>query len=148
MKQDQTDIQERVFRLNYSRRQNFFKQIAALLAAILLCAASPIASFAQTNAAPYDERLARLAEVLGSIHYLRNLCGDVSNEWREEMEALLTVEKPDPNRRAQLISSFNKGYRGFDSVYTSCTPQALEAVDAYMNEGRALAIETNNRYAQ
>lgn len=148
MEQDQTGIQERVFRLNYFRPQTLFKHIAALLAVILLCAASPVASFAQTNSAPYDERLARLAEVLGSIHYLRNLCGDVSNEWREEMEALLTVERPDPNRRAQLISSFNRGYRGFDSVYTSCTPQALEAVDAYMNEGIALAIETNSRYAQ
>ncbi|MEM5500502.1 TIGR02301 family protein [Ahrensia kielensis] len=122
--------------------------MAAFMLAIALGVASPVTALAQTGAAPYDERLSRLSEVLGSIHYLRNLCGDVSNDWREQMETLLTVERPAPNRRARLISSFNKGYRTFDSVYTACTPQAIEAVDAYMSEGKTLALEINNRYAQ
>ena len=26
--------------------------------------------------APYEQNLLRLAEVLGSLHYLRNLCGE------------------------------------------------------------------------
>lgn len=131
-----------------AKQQSYFKRIAAFFAAFVLCASSPIASFAQTSAAPYDERLSRLSEVLGSIHYLRNLCGDNSNIWREQMETMLSFEKPAPIRRARLISSFNKGYRSFDSVYTNCTPQALLAVDDYMSEGRSLALEINNRYAQ
>lgn len=98
--------------------------------------------------APYDSRLQRLSEVLGSIHYLRNLCGETSNQWRDQMEGLLAVEKPAPNRRARLIAQFNKGYRSFDSVYATCTPQALTAVDRYMNEGKALAGEINSRYAE
>ncbi|MEM9574177.1 MAG: TIGR02301 family protein [Pseudomonadota bacterium] len=100
------------------------------------------------SVAPYDSRLQRLSEVLGSIHYLRNLCGETSNQWRDQMEGLLAVEKPTPNRRARLIAEFNKGYRSFNSVYTTCTPQALTAVDRYMNEGKALAGEINSRYAE
>ncbi len=98
--------------------------------------------------APYDSRLQRLSEILGSIHYLRNLCGETSNQWRDQMEGLLAVEKPAPNRRARLIAQFNKGYRSFNSVYAACTPQALTAVDRYMIEGNALAGEINSRYAE
>lgn len=101
-----------------------------------------------TSVAPYDSRLQRLSEVLGSIHYLRNLCGETSNQWRDQMEGLLAVEKPTPNRRARLIAQFNKGYRSFNSVYATCTPQALTAVDRYMIEGKALAGEINSRYAE
>lgn len=98
--------------------------------------------------APYDSRLQRLSEVLGSIHYLRNLCGETSNQWRDQMEGLLAVEKPTPNRRARLIAQFNKGYRSFSSVYATCTPQALTAVNRYMIEGKDLAGEINSRYAE
>ncbi|KAG1648813.1 hypothetical protein GQR58_029548 [Nymphon striatum] len=41
--------------------------------------------------APYDSRLQRLSEVLGSVHYLRNLCGEESNQWRDQMSGLLTA---------------------------------------------------------
>lgn len=126
--------------------------------AVLCLGASTASSLAQeaqtphlqpsSSVAPYDSRLYRLSEVLGSIHYLRNLCGETSNQWRDQMEGLLAVERPSPNRRARLIAQFNKGYRSFDSVYAACTPQALSAVDRYMTEGRALAGEINSRYAE
>lgn len=108
--------------------------------------AAPITRSARV--APYDSRLQRLSEILGSIHYLRNLCGETSNQWRDQMEGLLAVEKPAPNRRARLIAQFNKGYRSFNSVYANCTPQALTAVNRYMIEGKALAGEINSRYAE
>nr|WP_223385586.1 TIGR02301 family protein [Oricola cellulosilytica] len=97
---------------------------------------------------PYDENLLRLAEVLGSVHYLRNVCGEESNSWRERMEELLVVENPEPLRRARLVASFNRGYRTFDSVYTKCTRQALDAVERYMREGLELTREINSRYGE
>lgn len=100
------------------------------------------------SSVPYDDKLLRLAEVLGSIHYLRNLCGEESNQWRDQMETMLTVENPEPLRRARLIASFNRGYRTFDSVYTSCTDQALLAVERYMAEGLGLSREINSRYGE
>lgn len=103
---------------------------------------------AGSSVVPYDENLLRLAEVLGSVHYLRNVCGEESNIWRERMEELLVVENPEPLRRARLVASFNRGYRTFDSVYTKCTRQALDAVERYMREGLDLTREINSRYGE
>ena len=96
--------------------------------------------------APYDAKLGRLAEVLGSIHYRTNLCSEPSNRWREEMEQLLAAEKPEPVRRARLVAAFNKGYRSFDSVYTRCTEQARVSADRYLEEGRALTLELTSTF--
>lgn len=95
---------------------------------------------------PYEKKLVRLAEVLGSIHYLRNLCGEKGTRWRDEMEALLQTEKPAPERRAKLIASFNRGYRSFGGVYSSCTDSAITAIGRYMNEGEGLSREIVTRY--
>jgi uncharacterized protein (TIGR02301 family) len=90
--------------------------------------------------------LLRLAEVLGSLHYLRNLCGEEGNRWRSEMEKLLTTENPDPNRRARFVASFNRGYRSFDGVYVNCTASATAAIGRYMKEGEALTRDVAARY--
>lgn len=123
--------------------------VASMYSTVTPAQESEIASTTRSaGVAPYDSRLQRLSEILGSIHYLRNLCGETSNQWRDQMEGLLAVEKPAPNRRARLIAQFNKGYRSFNSVYATCTPQAMTAVDRYMIEGKALAGEINSRYAE
>ena len=122
-------------------------KILGMAAACALAMTAPAP--AQVSATvPYDAKLMRLAEVLGSIHYLRNLCGETSNRWREQMEGMLVAENPEPLRRARMIASFNRGYRTFDSVYVTCTEQALAAVDRYMEEGRTLAREITNRYGE
>lgn len=119
--------------------------IGAIAAALIF--ALP-ASAQVSTAVPYDDKLIRLAEVLGSIHYLRNLCGEESNQWREQMESLLAAENPEVLRRARLIASFNRGYRTFDSTYVTCTEQALAAVNRYMAEGLTLSREITNRYGE
>jgi uncharacterized protein (TIGR02301 family) len=96
--------------------------------------------------APFEARLMRLAEVLGSLHYLRNLCGERGSHWREQMEKLLEAEKPDEARRAKFIANFNRGYRSFDEIYVNCTSSAVEAIDRYMKEGEALSREIAGRY--
>jgi len=126
-------------------RTNAHTRVIAATAALLF-AALPAAHAAST--VPYDAKLMRLAEVLGSIHYLRNICGEKSNQWRDQMESLLATENPEPLRRARLIARFNRGYRTFDSVYVTCTGQALEAVERYMAEGLSLTREINSRYGE
>jgi len=96
--------------------------------------------------APFEPRLMRLAEVLGSLHYLRNLCGEEGNQWRGEMEKLITAENPEPARRARFVASFNRGYRSFDGVYVSCTASATEAITRYMKEGEALTRDIAVRF--
>ena len=129
------------------RRQNHGSQGAMLRRAapafaVLLCLAAP----ARAVDAPYEKDMLRVAEVLGSLHYLRNLCGEDGNVWREEMEKLLGTENPDETRRARYVASFNKGYRSFGSTYTNCTPSALEAIGRYLREGENLTKEIAARY--
>jgi uncharacterized protein (TIGR02301 family) len=96
--------------------------------------------------APFDPGLMRLAEVLGSLHFLRNLCGEKGSEWRGQMEKLLEAENPDPTRRAQFIASYNRGYRSFEGTYSNCTASAAEAIGRYMKEGERLTRDIALRY--
>ena len=77
----------------------------------------------------------RLAEVLGSLHYLRNLCGERATSGATSMERLLAAENPEPERRARFIASFNRGYRSFDGIYTNCT-RIGDGSDQPLHEGR------------
>jgi uncharacterized protein (TIGR02301 family) len=97
---------------------------------------------------PYDDRLGRLSEIVGAVHYLRNLCNASGEpEWRQSLQALLDAEtKEEPKRRARLTAAYNRGYRSFAAVYTSCTSAALRAEENYRNEGATLATEITARY--
>ncbi|TCL96719.1 uncharacterized protein (TIGR02301 family) [Rhizobium sp. PP-WC-2G-219] len=98
--------------------------------------------------APYDARLLRMAEIVGSVTYLRTLCADATaGEWRADMQALIDREAgAEPDRRARLTAAFNRGYRSFASVYTSCTPSAVLADQRYRDEGATLAAEIVSRF--
>lgn len=98
--------------------------------------------------APYDDKLARLSEIIGAVHYLRNLCDKEGEpEWREAMQALVDAEtSTEPKRRARMVSAYNRGYRSFASVYTTCTSSAIAAEGFYRNEGATLAVEIAARY--
>ncbi len=98
--------------------------------------------------APYDARLLRMAEIVGSVTYLRTLCADPkAGEWRSDMQALIDREAgAEPDRKARLTAAFNRGYRSFASVYTSCTPSAVLADQRYRDEGATLAAEIVSRF--
>ncbi|MGP2491835.1 TIGR02301 family protein [Mesorhizobium sp. PUT5] len=116
--------------------------LCAVVAAGLMAGAQPV----RAAEAPFEPGLMRLAEILGSLHFLRNLCGEKGDRWRAEMERLLEAEKPDPERRARFIASFNRGYRSFGGTYTRCTASATEAVDRYMKEAEQLSRDIASRY--
>ena len=89
---------------------------------------------------PYDARLLRLSEILGAIHYLRELCGANEGQiWRKQMEELVRVEGSTAIRRANLVKGFNKGYRGYRRTYRACTDSAKTAVDRFMEEGEQIS---------
>lgn len=97
--------------------------------------------------AAYMKPLERLSTILGSIHYLRSLCGaDDADSWRERMNALLETQKPGDAERRILVAHFNGGYRAFESTYRRCTPSAELAVDRYLKEGARLSTEIASRY--
>ncbi len=99
-------------------------------------------------ATPYDARLQRLSEILGAVHYLRNLCADKTEDgWRDSMQKLIELEAAnEPERRERLTASFNRGYRAFAATYTACTGPAVVAEERYRNEGATLASEITARF--
>ena len=97
--------------------------------------------------APYDGQLLRLAEVLGSISYLRELCGAPQEDWRRTMRQLLDSDAAnEPARRERLTAAYNRGYRSFAAVHGSCTLAARNAEERYRNEGATLATEIASRF--
>jgi uncharacterized protein (TIGR02301 family) len=121
-------------------------RLAAIL--LLISASFLVPARAQDAAAPFDGDLQRLAEILGTLHYLRGICG--SNEglkWRNEMQALVDAETPSGDRRARMIAAFNRGYNGFQQTYRTCTPAATVAVRRYIDEGVKISRDLTARYA-
>jgi uncharacterized protein (TIGR02301 family) len=99
-------------------------------------------------AAPFDADLQRLAEILGTLHYLRNICGtNEGQKWRGEMQALVDAETPSGDRRTRMIASFNRGYNGFQQTYRTCTPAATVAIKRYLDEGSKISRDLTARYA-
>ena len=122
-----------------------------LIRALLLLALSATAALAQPSAggrAPYESDLQRLSEIMGALHYLRDLCGAREGQiWRNEMQALVDAEAPSGERRERLIASFNRGYRGFQQTYRTCTPAATLAIRRYIDEGLKISRDLTARYA-
>jgi uncharacterized protein (TIGR02301 family) len=124
--------------------------LARAFAVLLLIAA---ATQAHAQVVPggrpaYEADLTRLAEILGALHYLRDLCGAREGQtWRNEMQQLLDAEAPSGERRERLTASFNRGYRGFQQTYRACTPAANYAIRRYLEEGSRIARDVTARYA-
>lgn len=116
-----------------------------LLGAAVVSGSAPARAQA---AAPFDGNLQRLAEILGALHYLRGICGaNEGTKWRNEMQALVDAEAPTGDRRARMIGAFNRGYRGFQQTYRTCTPAADLVIRRYLEEGSKIAREVTARYA-
>jgi uncharacterized protein (TIGR02301 family) len=122
------------------------RRILTLVFLVLAALGTP--ARAVDGVAPYDGDLQRLSEILGALHYLRAVCG--SNEgkkWQLEMQALIDAEAPSGERRNRLIVSFNRGHRGFQQTYRTCTPAAGVAIHRYLTEGAKIAREITARYS-
>jgi uncharacterized protein (TIGR02301 family) len=132
--------------------RRFVFLIALLIAFPALAQApAPPAAPAAPNVsatAPYEAELQRLSEILGALHYLRDICGAKEGMiWRNEMQALIEAEAPTGERKEKLTASFNRGYRGFQQSYRTCTPAADLAIRRYLEEGAKIARDITARYA-
>jgi uncharacterized protein (TIGR02301 family) len=121
------------------------------IVSLLLCLAAQgpvVPARAETAPAAFDGDLQRLAEIMGALHYLRAVCGaNEGQKWRNEMQALIEAEAPDGDRKRKIVASFNRGYRGFQQTYRTCTPAADLAIRRYLDEGAKIAREITARYA-
>ena len=108
-----------------------------MMAVALAAAIAPPGAHANSpDNRPYDDRLLRLSEILGAVHYLRELCGANDGQlWRDRMTELMNAEGSSALRRARLTRSFNQGYRSYSRTYIACTPTAQTAISRFLTEG-------------
>ena len=93
-----------------------------------------------TDARPYDDKLIRLSEILGAVHYLRELCGGNEGQaWRDRMRELIETDKGSALRRVKLTKSFNHGYRSYRRTYQSCNAPAQATLAKFVSEGVELS---------
>jgi uncharacterized protein (TIGR02301 family) len=110
------------------------------LALAMLLATVGSSAFAASDAKPYDDRLLRLSEILGAVHYLRELCGANEGQyWRDRMRDLMDAEGSSALRRAKLTRAFNQGYRSYSRTYNACSPSAQTAITRFLSEGSDLS---------
>lgn len=107
---------------------------------LLLVMSTSWPTFAAPEGKPYDDRLLRLSEILGAIHYLRELCGANEGQyWRDRMRDLMDAEGSSALRRAKLTRAFNQGYRSYSRTYNTCSPSAQTAITRFLSEGSELS---------
>jgi uncharacterized protein (TIGR02301 family) len=76
------------------------------------------------------------------------LCGaNEGAKWRNEMQALVEAETQGGDRRDKLIAGFNRGYRGYQQTYRTCTPAANLVIRRYLEEGARISRDITARYA-
>jgi len=122
-----------------SKHTSFATTGAAWVLMLALCVIHVPSAVAQ-DTKPYDERLMRLSEILGAVHYLRELCGANDGQlWRERMREIMDGEGSSALRRAKLTRSFNNGYRSYSRTYQVCSQSAQTAIHRFLVEGSQIA---------
>ena len=107
----------------------------------------PPPAAAEPPPAPYEPELLRMAEIIGSVAFLRSLCtAPDAAEWPQRMQQLIEAEGTTPGRKERLAGAYNRGYRAFALTYRVCTPSATEATNRYLDEGDKLARNLSSRY--
>ena len=116
------------------------KRLCASAAGLLALASVTFAQSSPSDTRPYDDKLLRLSEILGAVHYLRELCGANDGQlWRDRMKELMDTEGSSALRRAKLTRSFNNGYRSYSRTYNTCSASAQTAVTRFLAEGAEIA---------
>lgn len=121
---------------------------AIILALVLAAAGVARAQEAALETGPppaYEPDLVRLSEVIGSLAFLRDLCGaEDAPEWPARMQVLIEAEGEGSAER--LAGAYNRGYRAFALTYRVCTPAAERAIDTYLAEGERLSQAVARRF--
>ena len=95
---------------------------------------------------PFASELERLAEIMGSLQFLTELCAEEEQPWRAEMTALIAAAEGTEAWRMRVADRYNLGYTSFAAIYRDCTPAAIEAISRYRQRGAILAEEIAQQF--
>lgn len=96
---------------------------------------------------PYEPKILRLAEILGALSYLGELCGEAeAADWRARMQMVLETDAGTSQQKERLAGLFNRSFRGYERSYQICTPNAQAAITRFLLEGGNIAHDLVSRY--
>jgi uncharacterized protein (TIGR02301 family) len=109
-------------------------------------AEAPNPQSAEPPPPPYEPEILRLAEILGALAWLDDLCGSKS-DWRLRMQQFLEAEAKTPERKERFAGSFNRSFHDYEQSYQTCTPNAQIIISRFLTEGGRRAREVVNRFS-
>lgn len=99
------------------------------------------------TSAPFDAPLDHLAELMGTLAFMRDLCGDGDGAaWRDKLQALIDAEGRTGARVERLAGSFNRGFQSYQLTYRTCTPAAQLVIERSLDEGSRIAKDLSVRF--
>ncbi len=107
---------------------------------------NPDAPASEPPPPPYEPQALRLAEILGALAYLGDLCGS-TDDWRGKMQQFLEAEAKTAYRKERLAGTFNRSFHDYEQSYRVCTPNAQIVIGRFLAEGGKLAHEIVNRFS-
>lgn len=112
--------------------------IGAALALALMLVSAPGSTPARAE--DMTGGLLRLAEILGSVHHLREVCGAHEGAlWRNKMIDMLNVADLDAGTRQVMVSHFNEAYYQARAAFPDCSDSAAAKANSLFDEARRLA---------
>ena len=119
----------------------------ALLAFVFLAQAPALAQAPDAPPPPYEPQLLRLSEIMGSLAWLREVCGDNDgDQWRAGMRRLMEAEAQTEARRERLAGAYNRGFRSYEMLHRTCTPNTRAIIERFLEEGGKLAGDITGRF--
>jgi uncharacterized protein (TIGR02301 family) len=96
---------------------------------------------------PYEPQLLRLAQIMGALAYLRDLCGSHDAEaFHQKMASLLETEAKSEARKESLAGAYNSGFEGYQLNYRVCTATAHEIIARFLDEAAKISTDLASRY--
>ncbi|PNG24974.1 TIGR02301 family protein [Methylocella silvestris] len=106
----------------------------------------PAPATPETPPPPYEPQILRLAEILGALAYLDDICG-AKDDWRKKMQDFLEAEARTVDRKERLAGAFNRSFHDYEQSYQACSPNAQIVISRFLSEGGKLARDVANRFS-
>jgi uncharacterized protein (TIGR02301 family) len=96
---------------------------------------------------PYEPDLLKLAEIIGSMAFLRTICeGQEKGIWPARMTKLIEAEGRTQAIKERLAGAYNRGFSSYALVHRECTSVAREAGARLARDGDELSRKLANRF--
>ncbi|AWY99860.1 MAG: TIGR02301 family protein [Rhodobiaceae bacterium] len=132
--------QQRLVDLSQIGTKQLMRPAMGLAALLMVSLAFAGSANGETRSGASEGEMVRLAEILGAVHHLREVCNANEGQlWRSKMQDLLRHEKPSTDMKELMVARFNRAYHQHRLAYPRCTGQARTDAARFLDEGSGLA---------